>query len=67
MYWQRAESMKTWTTMKEEYKLDHKLQVIQLSAYDPDFKPNTMDQFQFKRFKRNNDILLLNKQGISKT
>lgn len=37
--------LKVW--IREEFKLDHKLQIILWFAYDPDFKPNKMDH----RFK----------------
>lgn len=33
--------------IKEEYRLDRKLQIIQRCAYDPEFKPNRMD-YRFK-------------------
>ncbi len=36
--WIKAQ-LKNWNTIKEEYKLDSKLQIIQWCAYDPEFKP----------------------------
>ena len=30
--------------IKDEYRLDDKIQIFQWCAYDPDFKPNTIDQ-----------------------
>lgn len=40
-------NLKIWNMIKREYKLDHKLQILQWCAYDPGFKPNEMDH----RFK----------------
>jgi len=39
--------LKTWNTIKTEYKLPDKLLIIRWYAYDPDFKPNQLD-FRFK-------------------
>lgn len=39
--------LKTWNTIKTEYKLLDKLWIIRWYAYDPDFKPNELD-FRFK-------------------
>lgn len=36
--------MKIWTRIRDEYKLNNRLQIIQWCAYDPDFKPNTIDK-----------------------
>ena len=50
--------------MKEEYKLDHKLQIIQWCAYDPNFKPNTMDhRFKFWISKGMTTFYSLTKKG----
>ena len=39
--------LKIWNTIKGEYKLDHKLQILQWCAYNPGFKPNEID-YRFK-------------------
>ena len=39
--------LKIWNMIKDEYKLNNKLQIIQWCAYDPEFKANVID----KRFK----------------
>lgn len=35
--------LKIWNTIRDEYKLSYKLQT-QWCAYDPEFKPNTIDE-----------------------
>lgn len=45
-------------TIKEEYKLDYKLQIIHRCDYDPDFKQNGL-LIQMMDLKRNNNILFL--------
>lgn len=44
--WIKAQ-LKIWNIIKEEYKLNDKLQIIQWCAYDTEFKPNQMD-YRFK-------------------
>ena len=49
---------------KKEYKLDHKLQILQWCAYDPDFKANTMDhRFKFWISKGITTFYSLTKKG----
>jgi len=51
--------LKKWNMIREEYKQDHKLQIIQWCAYDPEFKPNRMDHtfIEVLGHKRKNNIL----------
>lgn len=42
--------LKIWNTIRDEYELEDKRQIIQWCAYDPMFKANKMD-YRFKSWR----------------